>query len=143
MTNCNIFGIAGKLGQPASTGRGQPSVLAWQQKTSAFCFLQTSPLCQCAMEGGSIETRVIIDPPNGNTNTEGKAKVNCSPASSAMVSKIIIICLILRISPPLTSLKSGWSIPGPRSTWVSLWDDEGWQQRTQSFKVKSADYKTV
>ena len=79
MTNCNVLGIAGKLGQPASTGRGQPSVLAWQQKTSAFCFLQTSPLCQCAMEGGSIETRVIIDPPNGNTNTDGKAKVNCPP----------------------------------------------------------------
>ena len=71
---------------------------------------------------------------------KGKGELS---TSSTMVSKIIIICLILRISPPLTSLKSGWSIPGPRSTWVSLWDDEGWQQRTQSFKVKSADYKTV
>ena len=30
---------------------------------------------QTQMEGGSIETRVIIEPPNGNTNTEGKPKV--------------------------------------------------------------------
>ena len=71
---------------------------------------------------------------------KGKGELS---TSSTMVSKIIIICLILRISPPLTSPISGWSIPGPRSPWVSLWDDEGWQQRTQSFKVKSADYKTV
>ena len=30
---------------------------------------------QTQMEGGSIETRVIIDPPNGSTNSEGKPKV--------------------------------------------------------------------
>ena len=32
-------------------------------------------MLQTQMEGGSIETRVIIDPPNGSTNSEGKPKV--------------------------------------------------------------------
>ena len=133
MTNCNICGIAGKLGQPASTGQGQPSALAWQQKRSAFC--RPHPCASVPWKVGQLKHGWSSTHQMETQTQKERQRWIVPPTSSTLVSKITIICLILRISPPLTSPISGWSIPGPRSAWVSLWDDQGWQQRTQSFKV--------
>ena len=90
---------------------------------------------QTQMEGGSIETRVIIDPPNGSTNSEGKPKVILiqTPSYFFLVDAYLV-------DPwPFSNLCSwmvGWPIPGTWSPWVGLWDDQGWHQWTQSPQVE-------
>ena len=90
---------------------------------------------QTQMEGGSIETRVIIDPPNGSTNSEGKPKVILiqTPSYFFLVDAYLV-------DPwPFSNLCSwmvGWPIPGTWSPWIGLWDDQGWHQWTQSPQVE-------
>ena len=80
------------------------------------------------MEGGSIETRVIIDPPNGSrTNADGKVILIPGRCKLSLSQKILSIHDHL-LTPGMPGNISR-PIPDTWSPWLSLWDVQRSQQR--------------